>query len=210
MDVHNVDGELTSRDQVRALRAGGRRAICYVNAGAWEDFRSDRARFPNQVLGRPMAGWPGERWLDIRRLDVLMPIMTARMRECVQKGFDAVDPDNVDGYGSDTGFPLTRDDSVRYVKALADAGHTLGLAVGVKNAVETIPEVVASVDFAVNESCLIHDECGSYAPLLAADRPVFHIEYTGSLAEVCRNRPAGFSTLIKDRALSAARQACPV
>ena len=59
------------------------------------------------MLGKELDGWPGERWLDVRRWDVLEPILAARFDVCRQKGFDAVEPDNVDGYANESGFPLT-------------------------------------------------------------------------------------------------------
>ncbi|WP_051717291.1 endo alpha-1,4 polygalactosaminidase [Streptomyces megasporus] len=66
--------------------------MVWVNADAWEDFRPDRDAYPPSVLGRG-NGRPGERRVDIRRLDVLRPILAARMDMCAEKGFDAVDPD---------------------------------------------------------------------------------------------------------------------
>ncbi len=66
--------------------------LVWVNADAWEDFRPDRDAYPPSVLGRG-NGRPGERRVDIRRLDVLRPILAARMDMCAEKGFDAVDPD---------------------------------------------------------------------------------------------------------------------
>ena len=33
--------------------------------------------------------------------------MDSRIAACRAKGFDAVEPDNVDGYANDSGFPLT-------------------------------------------------------------------------------------------------------
>jgi hypothetical protein len=62
--------------------------------GTAERFRPDYARFPHSVLGRP-NGWPGERWLDIRSLSVLEPIMTERFQMCREKGFDAIKPDDI-------------------------------------------------------------------------------------------------------------------
>ena len=61
-------------------------------------------------------GWPGERWLDIRQLrGRSRPIMRARIATCArEKGFDAVELDNVDGYPNHTGFPLTGADQLRY------------------------------------------------------------------------------------------------
>ena len=53
---------------------------------------------PKRVLGRDYCGWPGERWLDVRQLDALAPTMEARMDVRKEKGFDAVEPNNMDGY----------------------------------------------------------------------------------------------------------------
>ncbi|MFE6994137.1 endo alpha-1,4 polygalactosaminidase, partial [Streptomyces pharetrae] len=90
--------ENTAADVAR-LHRDGRRVICYVNVGAWEDFRPDRDAFPRSVLGRP-NGWHGERWLDIRRVSVLRPLMERRFDMCRDKGFDAVEPDLMEGYAN--------------------------------------------------------------------------------------------------------------
>ena len=37
----------------------------------------------------------GEWWLDIRQMDILMPIMRARLDLAVQKKCDAIEPDNM-------------------------------------------------------------------------------------------------------------------
>lgn len=100
----------TDAATVAVLHAEGRTVICYVNAGGWEDWRPDAGRFPDTVIGENLDGWEGERWLDIRRLEVLAPIMEARIDPCESKGFDGIEPDNVDGFLNDTGFPLTYDD----------------------------------------------------------------------------------------------------
>ena len=45
----------------------------------------------------------------MRRLDVLRPDHGGRASTaCAAKGFDGVEPDNVDGYTNRTGFPLDR------------------------------------------------------------------------------------------------------
>jgi hypothetical protein len=46
-----------------------------------------------------MDGWPKEKWVDIRSVHV-RTIMSKRIELAAQKGFDAIDPDNVDGYVS--------------------------------------------------------------------------------------------------------------
>ena len=64
--VYDIDGLDTPRSFVARLNRLRRYAVCYIDAGTWEDWRPDRKRFPDSVLGRD-NGWPGERWLDIRR-----------------------------------------------------------------------------------------------------------------------------------------------
>ena len=66
-----------------------------MSAGSSEDWRPDDDRFPDRVRGKKLDGWPGEHWLDIRQLDVLKPIMRARLDRSRGKGFDGVDFDNV-------------------------------------------------------------------------------------------------------------------
>jgi hypothetical protein len=49
------------------------------------DWRPDFSQFPKAVLGKPLDGWPGEQWLDVRS-PALKPAMLARMKLAVQKG----------------------------------------------------------------------------------------------------------------------------
>ena len=93
-----ISGNNTTFDTaaVNAIHAAGGKAICYVSAGTWENWRVDANQFPASVLGSK-NGWPGEKWLDIRQTSVLLPIMEARVQKCRQAGFDGVEWDNVDG-----------------------------------------------------------------------------------------------------------------
>ena len=206
--VYDVDFETTSAADVAALKQKGRNVICYLSAGSWEDFRGDADEFPEAVLGKEMSGWPDERWLDIRRLEVLLPILAARMDTCVAKGFDAVEPDNVDGYRNDSGFPLTPEDQLAYNRAIAGLAHERGLSVGLKNDLDQIPELVHSFDFAVNEECVRYSECDRYAPFTAAGKAVLHVEYEGALDFCAGTARMGLSSMIKPLDLGAVRQAC--
>ncbi|WP_253770427.1 endo alpha-1,4 polygalactosaminidase [Goodfellowiella coeruleoviolacea] len=206
--VYEVDGVGASAEDVRALHARGRRVICYVNAGASEDFRPDRAAFPTRVQGNA-NGWPGERWLDIRQRDLLRPLLAARFDTCRAKGFDAVDTDLVDGYNHDTGFPLTAADQLAYNRMLADLAHERGLSIGLKNDLKQIPDLVSVFDFAVNEQCAEYDECDLLAPFVAEGKAVFHIEYDLEPTEFCpRSRRLNLSSIRKTLDLDARRWTC--
>ncbi|MFI8323091.1 endo alpha-1,4 polygalactosaminidase [Streptomyces sp. NPDC085529] len=206
--VYDIDGFDHPAATVADLHRRGRKVICYLSTGAWEDFRPDADRFPKSVLGRS-NGWAGERWLDIRRTDVLEPLMTERIDMCRAKGFDAVEPDNMDGYRNRTGFPLTAADQLAYNRLIARLAHERGLAVGLKNDLDQIPQLLADFDFAVNEQCAEYDECHRLAPFVAADKPVFHAEYELPLADFCpESRELGLSSLRKRYELDAWRRAC--
>ena len=202
VSVYDTDWEDTTAAQVATLSAAGKKAICYFSAGSWENWRSDAPAFPASVKGKSLSGWAGEKWLDVRQLSVLLPIMGARMDVCKAKGFAAVDPDNVDGYQNATGFPLTTAHAVAYLRALSTMAHDRGMSIGLKNATDIIGQVQPVMDFAVNEECVAYSECSTYGPFGAAGKAVFHIEYSGTMAKVC-SRPAYFSTLKKRLTLNA-------
>jgi Uncharacterized conserved protein len=206
--VYDVDSGV-SKSTVRALHAKGRRVICYISAGSYENWRPDARKFPAKVKGKPLDGWPGERWLDIRQTATLRPIMAARMDVCRAKGFDGVEPDNVDGYTNDTGFSLTASQQRTYNRMLASLAHARGLSVGLKNDVEQVKALQPYFDFAVNEQCMEYDECDSYGPFLRAGKAVFHAEYELTTAQFCRSsRSLGLSSIRKKLNLGAWRQTC--
>lgn len=206
--VYDVDAFTTPAATVAALHARGRHAVCYVNVGAHEDFRPDRAAFPAALLGAG-NGWPGERWLDIRRLDALRPVLARRFDLCRDKGFDAVEPDNVDGYLNDTGFPLTAADQLAFNRMVAGLAHDRGLAVGLKNDLEQVGQLVGSFDFAVDEQCAEFQECELLTPFVERGKAVFEAEYNLPTSAFCaQSRRLRFSALLKHLALDAWRSAC--
>jgi hypothetical protein len=207
--VFDIDGQATPASTVARLQRAGRYVVCYINAGSYERWRPDAARFRASLLGKS-NGWAGERWLDIRRLDLLAPIMRARMDMCKAKGFDAVEPDNVDGYANSTGFALSASDQLAYNRWLADAAHARGMAIGLKNDLDQIGELVGRFDFAIVEQCFEYDECGAVAPFLRRGKAVFVVEYRGSRAGFCpRARRLGINVLRKRLDLRAPAWRCP-
>ena len=55
------------------------------------------------------------------------------MQMCTDKGFVAVDADNVDGYTNANGVGLRAADQLAYNTWLANTAHSLGLGIGLKN-----------------------------------------------------------------------------
>lgn len=207
-DVYDIDGQETSAQQIAALQRKGARVVCYFSAGSVEDWRPDAQEFPAEVVGADMVGWPGERWLDLRRQDVLLPLMDGRLDALAAKGCDGVDPDNVDQVGKETGFAITEAEQIDFIRALAGRARERGLAFGLKNAPGLSHELIDDVDFAVNEQCHEYDECGGYDRFLAAGKPVVNIEYSGSATQICRDVPTGMYILFKDDNLGPARRTC--
>ncbi|MFG2721774.1 endo alpha-1,4 polygalactosaminidase [Streptomyces sp. NPDC048416] len=206
--VYDIDGFENTAADVAALHSRGRKAICYINAGAWENFRPDKEAFPNEVRGEN-NGWDGERWLDIRRIDVLRPLMERRFDMCKEKGFDGVEPDLMDGYLNKTGFPLTAADQLAYNRMLSGLAHARGLAVGLKNDLQQIPDLVGAFDFAVNEQCAQYDECALLTPFVKADKAVFHVEYELPAKDFCaESDKLGLSSMRKNLKLDVWRQPC--
>jgi len=204
--VFDVDGADTPAAKVRRIHLRGAHAVCYFSAGSYENWRQDRGRFPTRVLGNPLEGWPGERWLDIRQRAVLLPIMRRRMKRCARKGFDAVDPDNVEGYRNETGFPLSGRDQLRYNRALARVAHRLGMAIGLKNDLGQVSKLAGTYDFAVNEQCFQYRECGRLRPFIRAGKAVFNVEYGRLRCE--RSHSLEFSSIRKRLNLKRWRKTC--
>lgn len=211
-DVWDIDRGVHESvvDKLHSLDA---KVICYINVGSYENWRSDAGQFPEEVLGKDYVGWSGERWLDIRRIDLLAPIMLARLEDCAAKGFDAVEPDNMEIYTNDTGFPLTYKDQLNYAFWLAEQAHAHGLAIGQKNAPDQTKELVELYDFAITEDAFYYNWAEDMLPYIQAGKPVFAAEYTdlpGDFDDFCRrSQELGFSTILKHRNLDSWLVTCP-
>jgi hypothetical protein len=182
--AYDIDGFENEASEVAALHAQGKRVICYIDAGTAEKFRPDYGAFPSATLGRS-NGWPGERWLDIRDLGAIEPIMAARFRMCREKGFDAVEPDNIEAFANRSGFEITPAQQLTYNEWIATEVHALGMAVLQKNDGEQSPQLQPYFDGALSEQCNQYRECDDFQPYLAAKKPVLNAEYRGKLASFC-------------------------
>ncbi len=199
----DIDGFDVTSAQVAAIHSAGVKAICYIDVGTWENWRPDASRFPKSALGST-NGWPGERWLDIRQLNILSPIITARFQMCRDKGFDAIEADNVDGYTNKTGFPLTAAQQLTFNKFYAGIAHSLSLPIALKNDVDQVSQLVAYFDFMVDEQCFEYSECNTLKPFLNAGKAVFEVEYNGQPTSFCPKANAlNFNTIKKNESLAA-------
>lgn len=174
-DVYDIDGEMNPKATVDYLHAKGKKVICYFDAGVYETYRGDASKFQAlspQIWGKADVGWENSYWLDIRRVSALEPIMKARMQMCKDKGFDAIEPDEIDGWENDTGFPITYQDQIVYNIALARWAHEIGMSIGQKGDTVQTRDLVGHFDWTLNEECYAFNECTTvYDPLLNKDFP---------------------------------------
>jgi hypothetical protein len=220
--MYDIDLFDTPASTIRQLKAAGRVVVCYFSGGTYEGWRSDWKDNFSFIAGSsytgsepPFAGnmaeWD-ERWLDIRRIDLLEPIMRKRLELAKSKGCDAVEPDNMDAYtnGSETKLPLTYQDQLTYNKWLADLAHDVGLSIGLKNDVNQLADLVDSFDWALNEQCFQYNECNAYtSTFIKKNKAVFGVEYQGAASSFCPKANAmGLSWLKKKLSLLAYREGC--
>ncbi|MCO1394971.1 endo alpha-1,4 polygalactosaminidase [Burkholderia cenocepacia] len=176
--IYDIDLFDTDVATIAALKQAGRKVVCYFSAGSSENWRPDFSKFKASDQGNKLDDWEGERWLDIRSSNV-REIMTARLDRAVAKGCDGVEPDNVDGYANDTGFPLQDTDQYAFNVFIANEAHKRNLAVGLKNDVDQLVALEPSFDFAVNEECNEQKECDGYTVFTSKSKPVLNAEYAG-------------------------------
>jgi hypothetical protein len=203
VELYDIDLFDTPKSTIRQLQADGKKVICYFSAGSYENWRNDKDRFNGNELGNSLDGWAGERWLDVRSANV-RTIMKSRMDLAMQKACDGVEPDNVDGYTNNTGFSLTSADQLDYNRFLANQAHARGLAIGLKNDLGQVADLVGSFDFAVNEQCFEFEECDFLEPFISQDKAVLNIEYLQDYVDDANDRSLlcldandmGFTTLV--------------
>lgn len=212
--VMDVDVDALPAGTFETLNARGVQVLCYVSVGTAETYRDDWGAFPRAVIGKNWSDWPDEYYLDIRRADVLLPIMQARFAKCAAAGATGIEPDNQDLQWADSGFAISEDDAVAYMRALADMAHGMGLTIGQKNNPDTVGELVGILDFMVTEDCHHDGWCAQTAPYVAAGKPVYAIEYTDQPldwdAACAEARTLGLLMIRKDRDLNGqSYAACP-
>jgi hypothetical protein len=188
VDSYDLDGFLTTQAQVRAMRTTWQastlrhpRTVCYLDL-AWEDYRPDATPrtprtpktlrtpktprtpggyFPATTLGAVYYGYPEERWVDLRQLDALKPMLRERIGMCARKGFDAVELDDIDSFDppSTTGFQLTPGDAENFLASAFNEIHLAGMTALWKNSPYLSWWGRQYADGAVVEECYLNHAC---------------------------------------------------
>ena len=222
----DVDGFNVSAAKVAALHAAGLKVVCYLDVGSYETGRPDSADYPTALRLSEDPDWPGEWFLDTRDVfkagSVLAGILNKRFQMCADKGFDAVEPDNLDNWDANRSI-LTEQDQVDFDGWVADAVHALGISVALKNCPELVTRVdrtgqrlVDKFDFELDEQCQEYSECGSFTEFTKSGKAIFDVEYKANLTLNCSQFASlSINALKKDLDLVGAgdsgylRQTCP-
>lgn len=199
----------------RPMRRGY--SICYVNAFQTQgdipgiERPDEQGNWPRRlVLWR--AGqdpnWPGEYPIDIRtpaKRKRAANWVRQMVQTCADKGFDAVEFDNLDTwtrFGDIEGVrtPIRKRHAVLYARRLVRHAHSLGLAVGQKNsslltARQSLDRI--GFDFVVAEQCGTYRECHRYTRVFG--NRVLAIEYdTESFAYTCNEIGGQVAVVLRD------------
>jgi hypothetical protein len=203
----------------------GRYNICYVNALQTQSDEPGQstadppygttswwaARHPELLVhdahGRLVvdADW-NEAIFDVStaaKRSALLEVQKGWLDGCRRKGFQAVEPDNMDSYDRSHGaFPFAADKA--YLIPFTRYAHSIGLAVAQKNANGEFGSTGRSVvgfDFAIAEECSFYDECPTYTTVYGAR--VIEIEYTdearSAFTRSCAVRGRRISVIRRDR-----------
>lgn len=211
--------EIVTRDRSQDP-VDGVYSICYVNAfqvqpdelAQWERDRPDlvlRGRDGAVVID---ADWD-EALVDTSsaaaRERLMSEVIGPWLTDCASRGFDAVEPDNLDTF-TRSGGALTRSDNLALATLITSQAHDLGLAVAQKNTAELTAAEVRAVgfDFAVAEDCGRYSwgegtECDRYRAIHGGR--VIEIEYADggvdAFERACARADGPASVMLRDRAV---------
>lgn len=223
----DVDGFDVSAATVASLKNSGVYTVCYINAGSYEPARPDSAAYTEALKLQADPNWPGEFFLDVT--DVFKPgstlasILRARFKMCKEKGFDTLEPDNLQNDENIKGGRITLQQQLDFNGWVADAAHAAGLAVFQKNGPDKIlltdrsgMMMVDKFDGILNEECQQFSECTALSEYPKRGKLALNVEYKPSTSLDCAASDAlAINSLKKDLLLVGLkskeylRTACP-
>ncbi|KAL0069704.1 hypothetical protein AAF712_003366 [Marasmius tenuissimus] len=222
------DVRVVTRDHT-STPVSGKYNICYINAfqtqpdeDAHKFWLDDPAN--NRLILRNSSNlpyedpdWPGEFYFntttDANR-QALATIVNGWIDECKRKGFNAIEPDNLDTFNRSSHL-ISKENNLDYAKLLADYAHneTNDLAFGQKNAgseLEGDGKREVGFDFAIAEECQAHNECKTYTNVYG--NQVLEVEYfdedapengRGNFTAACAERGSQISVIFRDHDVTA-------
>ncbi len=213
-----IDADLftMSATKVAQLNTAGLYTVCYINAGSWQPGLPDSASYPDYLKLQADPDWPGEYFLDVTDVfkpnSVLASILRARLQLCKQKGFAAVEPDNLQNDENVSGGRITTQQQIDFNGWIADEAHAAGMAVFQKNGPDKIllqdrtgKMMVEKFDAILNEECQQFDECQPLAEYVSRGKLALNVEYSSSLNCTMSNA-LDINTIRKDLPLHGATE----
>ena len=187
----DVDGFNTSATAVSNMKSHGIYTVCYINAGSWQPGYPDSGQYPSYLKIQADPNWPGEWFLDITDVfkpnSVLATILRARLAMCKSKGFDALEPDNLQNDENVSGGRITLQQQIDFNGWIADEAHTAGLAVFQKNGPDKVllkdrtgKMMVEKFDAILNEECQQFTECTSLTEYVRRGKLALDAEYSSA------------------------------
>ena len=187
--VYDLDWELTSTSVINSLHSIGCKVIAYIEIGDYTSGRYDSSQFTaldaaaptsSKILGNQISGF-SDKWIDIRASNPksaqLRALLQARMQLAKDKGFDAIEPDCINAYGDNSGFPITAADQLEFNKWVAATAHAIGLSVCLKSDVDQATALEPYFDFVLDEESYNYGQLGDYGAFLAHNKAVLNCEY---------------------------------
>ena len=214
VNLLDVDGFLASAASVASWRARGIYTVCYINAGSWQPGLPDAGDYPDVLKLQADPNWPGEYFLDVtdvfRPGSVLAAILGKRLDMCKAKGFDALEPDNLQNDENVKSGKITMQAQLDFNGWLADLAHAKGLAVFQKNGPDKIlrattagTTMVDTFDGILDEQCQQFGECDALGEFSKRGKLALDVEYDKSLTLDCSSFTAsGIVALKKDLLLA--------
>ena len=196
MKLLNIDGFDATAAKVAELKQKGIYTVCYINAGSYQPGQPDSSQYPSYLKIQADPDWAGEYFLDVTDVfkpnSVLAALLKARFKMCKDKGFDALEPDNLQNDENVSGGKITKQQQIDFNGWVADTAHQYGLAVFQKNGPDNVllkdrtgKMMVEKFDGILNEQCQEYNECAALAEYPKRGKLALNVEYNAGITLDC-------------------------